>query len=190
MISPRHNGQLVPWTSPWTGELTGFEVRREHYLGDRFAICQRDAMGEGAPIFGSAHYQRQRQAIVQGRCDVCGKLIGRGSARVLLHPGNKLKGTDEIGHVMAASHRECARQAAAVCPWIIGEIEGGRLTVTVAIKTRVALAILDPEIVEAEVGRRFDFPVVGHAKLIVDKAMHRDAEWLLRDVTPAEIANA
>lgn len=182
MIAPSYNGSLVPWTSPWTGEDAEHEVRREHYLDGAWALCQRVAPGEGKPIFGSAHYQRQRQAIVQGRCDVCGRMIRPGQAKVLLHPGSRLKGTDEVGHVMAPSHRECARLAADACPWIVREIEAGKLTVTVVRKSRVALAILDPEIVEAETGKRFDFPVVGHAKLIVDSSLTRDAEWLLREV--------
>lgn len=173
---------FAPWTSPWTGEDADYEVRKEHYLNGAWALCQRSAPGEGKPIFGSAHYQRQRRAIVQGFCDVCGRMIRPGQARVLLHPGNTLKGTDEVGHVMAPSHRDCARRAAAVCPWIVREIEAQRLTVTVVRKSHVALAILDPDVVEAEVGRRFDFPVVGHAKLIVDNSMTRDADWLLREV--------
>lgn len=83
---------------------------------------------------------------------------------------------------MAPSHRECARKAAEVCPWIVREIEAGKLVVTVARKTRVALAYLDPDIVEAETGRRFNGNVVGHAKLIVDVGLQRNADWLMRPV--------
>lgn len=179
-LAKTHNGTLVPWTTPWTGENSGFEVRNEHYLEGNWSLCQKSAPGEGTPIFGSAHYQRQRQAIVQGRCDVCGRMIQPGQAKVLLHPGNRLKGTDEVGHVMAPSHRACARLAAETCPWALKEIEANRLTVIVAVQSRVALAFLDPEVVEAEVGKRFTFPVVGHAKLIVDKKLVRDVDWLMR----------
>lgn len=182
MIAPTYKGSPVPWTTPWSGEEADYEIRREHYLGGHWAICQRSAPGSGIPRFTTAHYQRQRQAIVQGRCDVCGRLIGKGSARILLARGEPLKGTGEIGHVMAPSHRSCARLAAMTCPWILKQIETGELTVTVPKKTRVALAFLDPEIVEAEIGRRVAVPVVGHAKLIVDSSMTRDAEWLMRDV--------
>lgn len=174
---------LIPWTTPWTGEDTDHEVRRERLLDGAWALCQRSAPGEGTPIFGSAHMQRQRQAIIQGRCDVCGRMIRPGQTRVLLHPGSKLKGTDMVGHVMAPCHRECARRSALVCPWIIKEIEAGRLTVTVVTKSSVAIATLDPEIVEAEIGHLFEFPVAGHAKLIVEKSLNRDVEWLMREVT-------
>ena len=177
-----YNGTIVPWTTPWTGEEADHDIAQEHYLSGAWSLCQRSAPGSGKPVFGSAHYQRQRQAIVQGRCDVCGKMIRPGQARVLLHPGSPLKGTDEIGHVMAPSHRECARQAALVCPWIVAEIEAGRLQVIVARKTRTALAIMDPEVVEAEIGRRVAKQVIGHAKLIVDSSLTRSAEWLMREV--------
>lgn len=177
-----YNGQIVPWTTPWTAEMTDHVVKREHIVQGALAICQRIAPGEGKPLFGTQHLQRQRQAIIQGRCDVCGGVIRPGQHRVLLHPGTPLKGTNEVGHTMAPAHRECARQAALVCPWIIQKIEGGSLTVIVAKKTRILLATLDPEIVEAETGQLYELPVVGHAKLIVDKSVKRDAQWLLREL--------
>lgn len=173
-----YNGQIVPWTTPWTGEDADYHLETLHYAPGLPSICQKIAQGEGRPIFGSVHYQRQRQAIIHGRCDVCGGMIRPGQARVLLHPGNVLKGTDVVGHVMAPSHRECARQAALVCPWIISEIKAARLNVVVAQKTEIAMAILDQDIVEAETGERK--PAFGHAKLIVRKSLRRDAEWLLR----------
>lgn len=175
-----HNGTIVPWTTPWTGEDGAPWVEREHYTGGAHALCQKDTPGEGKPIFGAAHYQRQRKAIIQGRCDVCGRAIRPGQARVLLHPGNQLKGTAEVGHVMAPSHRECARLAAQVCPWIVGEIKAGKLVVTVVRAARYAIAILDPEVVEAETGQRHPQSVVGHAKLIVDSSLRRDAAWLIK----------
>lgn len=180
MLAPAYKGRIVPWTTPWTGEEGKCFLDTHHFAPDMPSICQPSAQGSGYPIFGSVHYQRQRVAVVMGRCDVCGKMIRPGQARVLLHPGNCLKGTAETGHVMAPSHRECARQAALVCPWITAEIEAGKLTVTVVKKARIAMAILDPEAVEAETG--FKRKAFGHAKLIVDRGLQRDAEWLLRKV--------
>lgn len=55
-----------------------------------------------------------------------------------------------------------------------------KLIVTVVRRSRTAVAILDPEIVEAETGQRVSFPVAGHAKLIVDDGMDRNADWLMR----------
>ncbi|WP_212525892.1 hypothetical protein [Actibacterium sp. MT2.3-13A] len=178
-----HNGSPVPWTTPWTGEETGYSVVRSKIAGGHFVLSQKSAMGEGRPIFGGAHMDRQRQAVIQGRCDVCGGMIRQHQARVLLHPGNRLTGTDDTGHVMAPCHRACARQSAQVCPWLIRQIEAGELVVTVVKKADVALAQLDPEIVESETGQWFDFPVFGHAKLIVRAGMTRDAEWLMREAT-------
>lgn len=66
---------------------------------------------------------------------------------------------------MAPSHRACARLAAMVCPWIVEEIKAGKLVVTVVRKSHVAMAILDPDIVAAETGKRRR--AYGHAKLIV-----------------------
>ncbi|MCV6592707.1 MAG: hypothetical protein OIF48_07130 [Silicimonas sp.] len=180
MTAPTYNGQIVPWTTPWTCEDADYHLEKLHYAPGLPSVCQKDAPGTGKPIFGSAHYQRQRQAIIHGRCDVCGKLIRPGQARVLLHPGNVLKGTNEIGHVMAPSHRQCAQDAARACPWIVSEINAGRLVVTVVRKWRVSIAILDPDIVEAETGARRQ--AFGHAKLIVDKSLKRDAEWLMREI--------
>ena len=81
--------------------------------------------------------------MLQGLCDVCGRLIRQHEPRVLTHPGTPLKGTTEIGHVMAPSHRECARQAALVCPWMQKQISDGTLSVTIAKRFKLALACRD-----------------------------------------------
>ena len=178
-FGPWHGGRPVPWTTVWTGEEQGFHVGTDHYAPGHMLLRQREAPGEGTPIFTSVHMQRQRAAMIQGRCDLCGKAIRRGQARVVLAEPERLKGTDIEGHVMAPLHRECARIGALLCPWTQGRIEAGRLVVTVVVRSTIAMAMLDPDMVEAETGRRFDGPVYGHAKLIVRKGLTRDAGWLL-----------
>ena len=61
----------VPWTVSWTGE-DAFRVDRCRFSA-RLAICQADAPGVGKPLFGKPHWQRQRHAIAECRCDLCGK---------------------------------------------------------------------------------------------------------------------
>ena len=179
-ISPDFNGTPVPWTTAWSDEDANWHLTTSHYTGDRALLSQKSAIGSGRPLFTTVHMERQRAAMIQGRCDVCGKVIGKHQARVLLAEPDRLKGTDLQGHVMAPSHRECARLAATVCPWILRQIECGKLTVTVVLASSIALAQIDPDIVESQIGRRVAVPVFGHAKMIVNKALRRDAEWLMR----------
>lgn len=182
MADPR---LIAPWTTPWSGEEGGWKVVNEVYKGRRFrAMGQRHSPGEGRPLFRSAHMQRQRRAMMLGLCDVCGKRIGEGQARVVLAEPKPLAGTREMGHVMAPAHRTCARIAAERCPHLMRRIERGDLPVSVVVASEVSFALLGPSWFEE---MSLPYPgngIVGHAKLIVRKELMRDIDWLM--ATPVQ----
>lgn len=82
--------RIVPWVTVWSDELVPTETRwlkpgrdmlrcgdrrdQNYFMG---VLWQPDLnqQGMGHPIFGLSHTGRQRQAMLQLRCQVCGKLI-------------------------------------------------------------------------------------------------------------------
>jgi hypothetical protein len=80
-----HAGLIVPWIAMWSAELVGPKmietvdgwapepgarhVRKEHGMWMIAGPTRR----EGEPDFGSTHSWRQRQAMTQGLCQVCGQ---------------------------------------------------------------------------------------------------------------------
>lgn len=175
---------VAPWTTPWTGEETGWRIGTERWWGAALQVLQQaEAPGVGRPLFKSAHMQRQRRAVLEGRCDVCGGRFNAGQARVVLAEPQMLVGSGgESGHVMAPSHRACAALAARRCPHVRRQLADGSLMVTVLTRYRLALAFLNERALEQvglkHPGRR----VAGHAKLVPKAWMARDADWLLKDL--------
>lgn len=66
----------VPWVISWSGE-TRFEVRNCRWASHNPAIWQSHAPGEGRPLFTKPHHVRQRRAIQQCLCSVCGEPTSR-----------------------------------------------------------------------------------------------------------------
>ncbi len=68
---PRVHGTPVPWTAQWS---SGTEHVVERESGPVLVCtCQ---IGKGRPRFGNPCANRQRQAVAERRCSVCGTPIG------------------------------------------------------------------------------------------------------------------
>jgi hypothetical protein len=63
----------VPYASMWTAEQGSDHVAPCRHAGGRPSICQAIARGDGKPLFGKPHAQRQREVIAEGLCDLCAK---------------------------------------------------------------------------------------------------------------------
>lgn len=65
-------GKDVPWNALWSGEDRN-EIRPCKYAGNKLAIWSPFKPGDGRPIFAKPHHVRQRKAIAEMRCTVCGE---------------------------------------------------------------------------------------------------------------------
>jgi hypothetical protein len=68
---PRVNGTPVPWTAQWS---SGTEHVVERESGPVVVCTCR--VGKGRPRFGNPCANRQRRAVAERRCSVCGTPIG------------------------------------------------------------------------------------------------------------------
>lgn len=166
----------VPWTVSWTGEERFFVSICPH--ADRPAICQAIAPGEGKPQFGKPHAQRQREAVANSICDVCGKplalrtKVSLSHARPVPHSANGF----EILQVEPLLHKECAALSLKHCPSLLRDIGAGTLRVRQVLRSRVQFAIMTSEYVASLTGERRE--AVGHAKVQLLRWKDRDALWL------------
>src|SRR3546814_993401 len=74
----------VPNTASWTAEV-GLSLGRCPYFADAGipALIQPCAQGQGKPLFGTPHSNRQREAMARCLCDICGKSL-KASTKVSL----------------------------------------------------------------------------------------------------------
>ncbi|WP_421738403.1 hypothetical protein [Caulobacter sp.] len=65
-------GVDVPWMTSWSEE-EGLGVRPCPSIGGRLAVCQVERPGFGRPQYSMNHFRRQREAVIQMRCPMCGE---------------------------------------------------------------------------------------------------------------------
>lgn len=182
-VIQRFGATAVPFTVSWTGEQEFFVDRCPHV--GRTAICQKVAPGEGKPRFGTPHSQRQRQAIAQELCDLCGKSLRNSTKVSLSHARSRLNGANpmDVLQVEPLLHRECAAESLRCCPSLKRDIAGGMLMVRQVLRSRAQFAIMSPEFISHYVPgyhARQDERIVGHAKVQLLEWKDRDAAWLER----------
>lgn len=68
----RH-GRPVPWVAAWSSET--WAIGHDPLVG-RLAILTRGRPGHGQPILGVLNEPRQRRAVLQHLCQVCGQPLG------------------------------------------------------------------------------------------------------------------
>ena len=176
----------VPWTIAWTGEESSFRVDACRFADRRPAICQAVAPGIGKPRFGKPHWQRQRQCIAEGRCDLCGKALKLATKVSLSHArpvGHGATGLN-ILQVEPLLHRACAATSMQHCPSLRRDIAAGTLMVRQVTRHRVQFVIMGPQFIshyvpgyEAKASDR----IVGSAKVELLKWIDRDADWLTKE---------
>ena len=172
----------VPWTVGWTGEESFF-VAPCRFAGGRLAICQAEAPGVGKPTFGKPHCQRQRQAIAEGLCDLCGKSLKVATKVSLSHArpvGHGAKGL-AILQVEPLLHKECAAISMQFCPSLKRDIAAGTLMVRQVTRYQVQFAVMGPQFVSHHVPGYEAKPtdrIIGAAKVELLGWLDRDAQWL------------
>lgn len=174
-----YGGVPVPNTASWSAEERLFIGRCPH-AGDRPAICQDAAQGDGKPLFGKPHANRQREAIVRGLCDLCGKSLDARTKVSLSHAKIRLNGA-RVGEptVMAVEpllHRECAIISMRHCPSLRRDVREGALMVRQVTKYEVQIALMTSEYGLEVAGEAVI--AAGHAKVVLLKWRDRDAAWL------------
>lgn len=174
----------VPYTVSWTAEERTFVAVCPHVQLP--AICQDAAPGIGQPRFGKPHFGRQREAIAQGLCDICGKSLKIRTKVSLSHARvrtNAARGP-AILQVEPLLHRECAAESLRYCPSLKKDIRNGTLRIRQVSRYRVQIAIADNVFVGEYVPGYVAQPserIAGHAKVELLKWTDRDAAWLLSD---------
>ena len=171
----------VPWTVSWTGE-DAFRVDRCRFSA-RLAICQADAPGVGKPLFGKPHWQRQRHAIAECRCDLCGKPLKLATKVSLSHARPVGHGADGLAilQVEPLLHRDCAAISMRYCPSLRRDIAAGTLMVRQVTRWRCQFAIMGPQFIGHYVPGYVAKPtdrIVGGAKVELLNWIDRDEGWL------------
>lgn len=174
-----YGGTPVPFTVSWSAEET-FRLGPCRHAEGRLSILQLVAPGQGKPMFGKPHAQRQRQAIADGLCDLCGKPLAARTKVSLSHARVRHNGAvgPAVLQVEPLLHRECAAVSMRHCPSLKRDIREGRLMIRQVTRYRVQYAIMDEVYVESvtgEAGR-----ALGHAKVELLAWKDRDASWLER----------
>lgn len=68
----------IPYVAYWSDELDrDYVVRPDPLLDDQLALFSQGTRGVGRPVLGIMNEQRQREVVIQGRCQVCANLIKR-----------------------------------------------------------------------------------------------------------------
>lgn len=178
----RFGATAVPFTVSWTAEekqFVGFCP-----FAQRRALCMPDHPGIGKPQFGKPHSNRQRQAIAQGLCDLCGKSLRLRTKVSLSHArsrSNAAAGGTGILQVEPLLHRECALESMRFCPSLKRDIANGSLMIRQISRYRVQFALMSPEYISHYVPDYVPSAndrIVGHAKVELLAWSDRDLDWL------------
>jgi len=166
----------VPYTASWAAEEQLFIARCPYFGAD--AIFQDVAIGQGKPLFGKPHAQRQREVIALCRCDLCGKSIRQSTKVSLSHARPQPHGAHgwAVLQVEPMLHRHCAAESMRLCPSLRRDVARGTLMVRQVTRHRAQCAIMSPEYVETITGTAIK--ALGHAKVELLHWIDRDACWL------------
>lgn len=152
-------GQNVPWNAAWSGEER-YSLGKCEYAMGMMALQQKQAPGEGKPLFAEPHATRQRKSIAHVLCTVCGVHVKRGERWWFghgdYHPGEEAWMTTE-----APVHHECAVLSMDLCPHLR---QRGLLPMPFPAGATVIGAYIKPESLTKLFGLVSDEPVIGHLK--------------------------
>ncbi len=174
----RFDGLPVPWVASWSDEEQ-FSVAACPYAAGRLALWQPHRPGQGRPIFALPHVVRQRQAIAEQRCSLCGARL-QGSTKVSLSTDRP---TDVAGHGMIPLviepllHRACAITSLQHCPALGRRSADNLLQVRQVFRAGPVQQLLTRDAVAERIGRPLD-GIVGHLKLAITASIDRDQAWL------------
>lgn len=187
----RYGNTRVPVTASWTGE-EHFYLDRCRWFG-KLAICQDEVIQNGGlshirrnighlgrPQFGKPHMQRQRRAMAEGRCDICGRSLRTATKVSLSHARPQPHGAEgwAILQVEPMMHRACALEAVDQCPSLKRDVLAGTLRILQVLRWRAQCAVMDADYVQTITGQHTK--ALGHGKIELLEWHDRDADWLLR----------
>lgn len=176
-MSHLHFGNTpVPYTVSWSAEES-FILSRCQYFDD-IAIFQPVQIGDGKPMFGKPHMQRQREAIARDLCDLCGKSIRLSTKVSLSHARVQPHGFQGpcVMQVEPMLHKRCAAESMRWCPSLRRDIAAGTLFVRQVTRHRAQCAIMSAEYIGTITGQAVK--ALGHGKVELINWIDRDAQWL------------
>lgn len=178
----RYGDVPVPYTVAWSGEEGGAHLAVCPHV-HRLAISQPVARGEGKPVFGKPHMQRQREVIADDLCDLCGKPLKNRTKVSLSHARPRANGATGLNilQVEPLLHKECAAVSVRHCPSLKRDIREGTLAIRQVTRHRTQFAMMSPEYVEQQTGTAAK--AVGHAKVELLAWRERDLAWLTGEVS-------
>lgn len=172
----------VPYSASWTAEERPFVGMCPY--ARRMALRMPQARGEGKPLFGKPHYDRQREAIANGLCDLCGRPLKTRTKISLSHAryqSHAAAGGSGILQVEPLLHRECAAESLKFCPSLNRDIASGTLMIRQVYAYRVQFAVMGPQYIQHYVPDYQPKPtdrIIGHAKVELMRWIDRDQAWL------------
>lgn len=187
----RYGNTRVPVTASWTGE-EHFYLDRCRWFG-KLAICQDEVIQNGGlshirrnighlgrPQFGKPHMQRQRRAMAEGRCDICGRSLRTATKVSLSQARPQPHGAEgwAVLQVEPMMHRACALEAVDQCPSLKRDVLAGTLRIRQVLRWRAQCAVMDADYVQTITGQHTQ--ALGHGKIELLEWHDRDADWLLR----------
>ncbi|WP_029002801.1 hypothetical protein [Azorhizobium doebereinerae] len=179
----------VPYTVSWSGE-EGMHVAPCRHAAGRRAICQGVARGEGRPLFGKPHAQRQREVIAEGLCDLCGNSLRNRTKVSLSHARPRANGATGLNilQVEPLLHKECAQISVRHCPSLRRDIRAGSLNIRIVTRHQAQFAIMDEIYTKQVAGAAVR--AIGHAKVELLAWKDQTIEWLLGQPLPPEGASS
>lgn len=181
------NGLPVPWTASWSSEHWA-TARAEARIDNRLCLFTAGRPGRGTPILGAMNEPRQREAMLEGLCQVCGRPLDEDRWLPLLewhaHTDSGIPVTSD-----PPCHLACAKFTLIACPVLAQR--GGRI-VRLG-RTRLLAQLVDPSRAPSRKHLRFDAdedphrerlggiverlgPLVGLLKMIVFD-FEENGEW-------------
>ncbi|MET0294183.1 MAG: hypothetical protein ABW042_04145 [Phenylobacterium sp.] len=115
----RRIGIDLPWSVAWSGEQA-FRLRPSTLFPGYAEVDQREAPGQGEPLFAAVHVTRQRRAMAGFLCHVCGEPTAASDRWIFTVASGGMvdlgDGTQRYGCNVPPVHRRCADRAARLCP--------------------------------------------------------------------------
>ena len=109
----------IPWSVAWSGEQA-FRLQRSLDFPGLLELDQKQAPGEGEPLFASIHITRHRRGMVDLLCHVCGKPTAPGDRYIFPTASGGLvtlhDGSQQYGCNVPPMHRTCTVRALHNCP--------------------------------------------------------------------------
>ncbi len=174
-----YGGVPVPYTASWSAEENTHHIATCAYSGLP-ALCQASARGEGKPLFGKPHSNRQREVIALHLCDLCGRPLRVSTKVSLSHARVQPHGAEgpAVLQVEPLLHRQCAAISVKHCPSLRRDIAAGRLHIRHVTRFRIQFARMSEVYVAELTHGASRETAIGHAKVELQAWRARDISWL------------